>query len=65
MSEKGKSSFSREINHKAGGCFRKQAHPKNAEEGQGWEETETADTLNIFDFTETRTPILIVEVMNE
>ena len=65
MSEKERSSFSERMNRRTGGCFRKQAHPKNAEEGQGWEETETADTLNIFDFTETRTPILIVEVMNE
>ena len=46
-----------------GGCFRKQAHPKNAEEGQGWEEAEVCDTLNVFDYTELRTPILIVEVI--
>lgn len=33
-----------------------------AEQGQGWEETDISDTLNIFDSTELRTPILIVEV---
>lgn len=41
------------------------AHPRNSEEGQGWEETSIADTLNVFDFSEHRTPILIVEVGNE
>lgn len=41
--------------------FRKLAHPQNADEGQGWEETEINDTLNIFDNTEGRTPILILE----
>lgn len=47
--------------------FRKQGHPRNSQEAQGWEETYICDTLNIFDFGETRTPILIVEkeVMNE
>ena len=42
-------------------CFRKQGHPRNSEEGQGWEETDTSDTLNVFDNTETRTPTLIVD----
>lgn len=45
--------------------FRKQAHPQNAEGGQGWEATDKADTLNIFDYTEQRTPILIVEVKDD
>ena len=48
----------------AGGgyCYRKTSHPRNAEEPQGYEDTEIADTLNIFDYTEARTPLLIVEV---
>lgn len=29
--------------------------------GQGWEPTTTADTLNIYDNSEARTPIVIVE----
>ena len=62
MSEKEKSLFSARNN---GGVFRKTSHPKNADEGQGWEEADVSDTLNIFDFTELRTPILIVEVTNE
>ena len=44
------------------GGYRKKAHPQNKEEGQGWEETEICDTLNIFDYTELRTPVLIVEI---
>lgn len=44
--------------------FRKQAHPQNAEGGQGWEPAEIADTLNVYDNTEMRTPILIVEIRN-
>ena len=40
-------------------CYRKKAHPRNADEGQGWEETNKADTLNVFDNSEKRTPILI------
>ena len=31
---------------------------------RGYEDTEIADTLNIFDYTEARTPILVVEVKN-
>ena len=45
--------------------FRKQAHPQNAEGGQGWEPAEIADTLNVYDNSEMRTPILIVEIRNE
>ena len=46
-------------------AFRKQGHPQTAEGGQGWEPTEISDTLNVFNFTELRTPILIVEVNDE
>lgn len=42
--------------------FRKTAHPRNKDEGQGWEEAIVADTLNIYDTGEIRTPILIVEI---
>ena len=41
--------------------FRKQGHPQNAEQGQGWEETNINDTLNIFDNSEGRTPTLVLE----
>ena len=41
--------------------FRKTGHPRNSEEAQGWETTDTADTLNVFDNSEKRTPILVVE----
>ena len=35
--------------------FRKSAHARNKGEGQGWEQTEIADTLNTY-----RAPIVIV-----
>lgn len=60
MSKKERSSFS--ATNKRGGCFRKTAHPQTADEGQGWEEATVSDTLNVFDCSEMRTPILIVEV---
>ena len=41
--------------------FRKQGHPQNSQQGQGWEETTVNDTLNIFDNSEVRTPTLILE----
>lgn len=41
--------------------FRKQGHPQNSSQPQGWEQTDTNDTLNIFDNTENRTPTLILE----
>ena len=41
--------------------YRKTGHPRSADEGQGWEKTDVADTLNVFDNSENRTPILIVE----
>lgn len=42
-------------------CYRKTSHPRNANEAQGYAETEVNDTLNIFDNGEMRTPTLIVE----
>ena len=42
-------------------CYRKMAHPNKAGGVQRWQETEVCDTLNIYDNTETRTPILILE----
>lgn len=44
--------------------FRKQGHPMEKEGGQGWESTDIADTLNVHDNSELRTPILIVELIN-
>lgn len=44
-------------------CYRKQAHPRNSTEGQGWEETTVNDTLNVFDNGEARTPTLVVQCM--
>ena len=41
--------------------YRKTGHPTEKGGGQGWEETETADTLNIYDINEQRTPILVLE----
>lgn len=38
--------------------YRKEAHPRTADEGQGWTTTTTTDTLNSFDNTENRTPTL-------
>ena len=42
-------------------CYRKQGHPQNAEQGQGWEQTDTNDTLNAFDNCEGRTPTVVLE----
>lgn len=42
-------------------AVRKKAHPTHKGGEQGWELTEMADTLNIYDNTEQRTPILVVE----
>ena len=42
-------------------AFRKTSHPQNAEQGQGWEETDTNDTLNVTDNSESRTPTLVVD----
>jgi len=41
--------------------FRKTGHPQNSEEGQGWEECNINDTLNVTDNSETRTPTLVVD----
>ena len=40
-------------------CFRKTGHAKFKGDGQGWQAAEIADTINIFDNGESRTPILI------
>lgn len=45
-----------------GVAYRKTAHPTCSEEGQGWEETEKADTVNTFDNSEARTSILVVDM---
>ena len=42
-------------------AYRKTSHARSKEEGQGWQETNTNDTLNAFDSGETRTPTLVVE----
>lgn len=41
--------------------YKKTAHARNSQEGQGWTETDVNDTLNIFDNGEARTPTLIVK----
>jgi hypothetical protein len=41
--------------------YRKRGHPQNSGGLQRWEETDIADTLTIFDNTDARTPILIVQ----
>lgn len=41
--------------------YRKTAHPQNAEEGQGWEETAVNDMLNVSDNSESRTPTLVCQ----
>ncbi len=40
--------------------YKKDAHAKTSEDGQGWVETDINDTLNAFDSGETRTPTLVV-----
>lgn len=61
MSQTEKSSSNTLTNMWCGRCFRKEGHQRTAEEGQGWKHTEICDTLNVFDNTEGRTPILIIE----
>lgn len=46
-------------NYKQNVCYRKTAHPTNSQEGQGYADTELADTLNGIDQTEARTPTLV------
>lgn len=41
--------------------YKKSSHAKSSDDGQGWEETEVNDTLNIFDSGESRTPTVIIE----
>lgn len=41
--------------------YRKTAHPINKTMAQGYEQTNKYDTLNVFDNSETRTPMLILE----
>lgn len=42
-------------------AYRKTTHPHNKHEAQGYEKTDTADTLNAFDEGENRTPIIVLE----
>ena len=42
-------------------CYRKKTHPHNATEGQGWEETTIADTLNVNDNSELRASVFVVD----
>lgn len=42
-------------------CYRKCTHPHNVDEPQKFDHTETADTLNVFDNSEKRTPIICVQ----
>ena len=44
--------------------YRKTAHPQTSKQGQGWEETNVSDTLNIYDSGEMRTPTLAVALEN-
>lgn len=46
-------------------AYRKQGHPQNKEQGQGWERTDTNDTLNAFDSGEGRTPTLVRQTYQE
>lgn len=42
-------------------AFRKTGHARTSEDAQGYEETDTIDTLNTSDTTEARTPMLIYD----
>ena len=42
-------------------AFRKKYHPTHKGGVQGWEQADISDTLNIFDISESRTPLIIVE----
>ena len=42
-------------------AYRKTSHAKTADDGQGWQETDTNDTLNAFDQGEHRTPTIVLE----
>lgn len=41
-------------------CYRKTAHPMHADEAQGWEENAVADTLNVYDNSEAKTPQVVL-----
>lgn len=41
-------------------CYRKTGHPQTAGQPQGWEETDTHDTLNVHDTGETRASVVAV-----
>ena len=41
--------------------YRKRGHPQHSGGVQRWEETDIADTITIFDNTDARAPILIVQ----
>ena len=45
--------------------FKKDAHAKSSEDGQGWVATDVNDTLNAFDNGETRTPTLITQTYQD
>ena len=45
--------------------YRKSAHPTCRGGYQGYKETDIADTLNIYDISEARITILVVEKQNE
>ena len=42
-------------------AYRKTTHPHNKHEAQGYEQTDTADTMNAFDEGENRTLIIVLE----
>lgn len=44
--------------------YRKKTHPHNKDQGQGYEETNVNDALNVYDNGEVRTPTLIMEIIN-
>lgn len=44
--------------------YRKRGHPQHSGGVQEWEQTEVSDTLNIFDNSENRTPLLICQVFD-
>ena len=50
---------------RGGYCYRKTSHPRTPDEPQGYEETDIADTLNIYDISEARITILVVERKND
>lgn len=45
--------------------YRKRGHPQHSGGVQRWEEAEVADTLTIFDNTDARAPILIIQEVTD